>query len=625
MVVSSILQAPCILGLQKKRISTANDSSRQSTRFVELGANVFFPGMMQQSPQEKEQISKLRPEKFRKLGQYDVSVQAASRVQSYALKLSAFDGCAPELKAHFFDKLAKLQDALANERDTVSTPTVSSRPEQQTPKRTTFRAHQFDSHTSIMTDNLWPGNGASQDSTQSRLSKSYSKNSLLIAAVDLCGDFYHLLATGGCGVENKTYRDSRQCPHCLRLTYPQEQGVCDKCGFDCAGSWQPKPLKREMKEDALSTVDQLVLLRNRKRDVHHGKNYYKTEDERVYKARFGTIHEHSHKPFATALSQERYTGKVPDDNTDGMAVRAQQPQEGQHLWCAHERDSQQLEQRVSNELMSGIQQESTVPQICGSPMRMYPRSMTPASENSLRPVHMKLELSRSPSEDYLDDLESSQVDFSALESNGDERTHFHSNVLDSYADEKSRYLLSQLSDSALAHLSMSQKMSASVGRSSRISKSKFEMKAGSASDAYNGSHRFGVRRAVAKFDRPATSEPLRKDVYMTATQTLPIPRPERRGSNPTSRNRNFVPALRVRARSAARTGDNGDVSIPRGLEFLTDVRLKTPPAAVQHKTSQPGSSPIFNTLAPRPHTSVEGVSPWKASFPTMLIKGIKSC
>ena len=52
MVVSSILQAPCILGLQKKRISTANDSSRQSTRFVELGANVFFPGMMQQSPQE---------------------------------------------------------------------------------------------------------------------------------------------------------------------------------------------------------------------------------------------------------------------------------------------------------------------------------------------------------------------------------------------------------------------------------------------------------------------------------------------------------------------------------------------------------------------------------------------
>ena len=626
MVVSSILQAPCILGLQQKRISIANDSSRQSTRFVELGANVFFPGVMQATPQGKEQIAKLGPEKIRKVGHYDVSVQAASSVQAYALKLSAFDGCSPELKAHFFDKLAKLQVALANERDTVSTQTVSSRPEQQTPKRTTFRAHQFDSHTSIITDNLWPRNGASQDSTQSRLNcESYSKNSLLIAAVDLCGDFYHLLATGGCGVENKTYRDSRQCPHCLRLTYPQEQGVCDKCGFDCAGSWQPKPLKREMKEDALSTVDQLVLLRNRKRNVHHGENYHKTEDQRDDKPQFGTIHEHSNKPIATALSQERYTGKMPDENPDGMTVREQQPHEGQHLWCAHGRDSQHLEQRVSNELMSSMPQESIVPQICGSPMRMYPRSLTPASENSSRPVHMKLELSRSPSEDYLDDLESSQVDYNAVESCDDERNHFHSNVLDSYADEKSRYLLSQLSDSSLAHLSVSQNMSASVGRSSRTSKSNIEMKVGSASDAYNVSHRFGARRAVAKFDRPATSEPLRKDVYMTATQTLPIPRPERRGSNPTSRNRNYVPALRVRARSAARTGDHGDVSIPRGLEFLTDVRLKTPPATVQHNTSQPGSSPIFDTLAPRPHTSVEGVSPWKASFPTMLIKGIKSC
>ena len=205
----SLMQAPCLLGLQKK------------TPAPDRGAV------------------------------YSLTAEAASIVEALALSSAVIEARAPELKSRFLDRFA---DCLKQEatlldactaRIRVSTGSTSLRQRGVEAKQRRSEREAPDGRQ----QGALPSIGSS--SGQTPWDAARTRTSLQAAAADLGSKLRPCL---GAGATRRSYRVTAQCSSCLRLMHPEDAGVCEKCGCASVG-WQPKI--GSMSADADSTIQHL--------------------------------------------------------------------------------------------------------------------------------------------------------------------------------------------------------------------------------------------------------------------------------------------------------------------------------------------------------------------------------
>ena len=299
LVSVSIMQAPCILGLHNNAWSRRGGSGNMETGNMETGRH-------------GERLL------------YGMSAQATSSVEAYVLKRSAMENCTPELKTRFFDKFAKClehltfvnQEGLSKKRVAHSrTQTFLENPTQATPGDPAMLLH-------VRHQKEHAAMGMGEGVARTRLSRTrkvdvgrHTQGSLQGAAATLGeGDMHWCLAAG---VTGQTYRVGRQCPHCFRLTYPEESAICHQCGFECQSSWQPT--LGGIQQDAMSTIDHLLYTRQQKRQSQHSSS-----------PKPGMHVEQTHSALSTILSDQNRLVSLATSPYHSEMHHAPQDNSGSH-------------------------------------------------------------------------------------------------------------------------------------------------------------------------------------------------------------------------------------------------------------------------------------------------------
>ena len=212
----SIMQAPCMLGLQK--IEPAADGSAV----------------------------------------YSLTAEAASTVEALVLRPSEVAARAPELRGRFLDRFAdclKKEAALLNEgsaRFRVLPGSTDALMASRRVAQARVRQSVLESSTGSQEGELPP---IGSSSGQMLWDVGHTRKSIQAAAADLGSELRQCL---GAGATRKSYHATAQCPSCLRLMYPGKSTVCGKCGCDSRG-WQSKMAAMSLNAD--STMEHLQVIR----------------------------------------------------------------------------------------------------------------------------------------------------------------------------------------------------------------------------------------------------------------------------------------------------------------------------------------------------------------------------
>jgi hypothetical protein len=290
LICVSNVQAPCILGL-KHDVKTCTGSISKRKTFVEINAH-FFPTTTDQ----------------KLLGHaaavYSASAQATSSVEAYSISKTASEVRFPELKTFF----QRLNQCLEPHSSTNTTDSASN--------ESTFQSKVEGADVHAVKQQVGESiqvsaSGQTEQGcvkrsgrARSRLNpKPTTKMGTQIAAADLGRFLFRKCARFG--ESEKTYRNCRPCQNCLRLTYPKEEAFCDKCGFPCDGSGQPK-LYGDMTREADLTLEHLLELRD--------YNRQRQEPEVIPSPKSGLHDETSTSSYATVLSQVAYPARTEFDN-----------------------------------------------------------------------------------------------------------------------------------------------------------------------------------------------------------------------------------------------------------------------------------------------------------------------